>query len=303
MLRYFRALRPSKESIISYIRLLAWVVALSLFETFFGTIGDAIFIPTIIHLSFVYLLLNVAFDSAARLINFWYRKKHKLSERYIDGSTLGITRLSRVLIIVIFVLFVVDVFVPIKTLLGSLTIAIAVGGLAFRDQVINFMGGVSIMFSGDFQLGEYVQIGLVKGKIRDMSFTYIQLETEMQNIIFVPNSMAFSREVINFSKNKLKNIYIRMVVDRANYKYYRELQEHIALCANERYGNIVISPNGVKIRVESFEKDSVSWLIEYRVSRYDFELETLLKNFTADTVVTFLTEREAVAEPLKTELG
>lgn len=260
---------------------------------FASTFQTVFFLPAIVHLVVVYLLLDVVFTIGIQSISFVYRRKVKQHDERADGFIVGITRLAGALFYIMFAFFVVDVFVPIQTLFGSITIAIAIIGLAFRDAVTNFVSGINIMFSGKFQFGEYVRIGQVKGRIRDLTFTHVHLQTESQDLVFVPNNLVLAQEVTNYSKTRSKNVYVHMVVDRSQYEHYRELQERILQRIQRSFENELVGKESVRIRVESLDKESTSWIIEYHVSRYDFGLEIALKNVTAEIVVDFFAEKEA----------
>lgn len=292
------ALLPSRRSVHLYIQLIAWVLVVYAISTFFPVLSTVISLSAIIYLSIVYLTLTIIFDTNARAINFFYKKKNGFSPEHVDSFMLGTRRLSRAAHYFIFALFLIDLFIPIKTVFGSITIAIAVVGLAFRDTVTNFMNGVNIMFSGRFQLGEYVRIGDIKGKIKDLTFTHVHLQTESQDVVFVPNNLLLAKEVVNFSKNKKKNVFVHMYIDKGNYARYRELQQRITQGVLGAFPNDIAGSNGINFRVDALDKDGIGWMIEFDVSRYDFELEIALKNYVAEIAVDFFAQgQEPTAQP------
>jgi hypothetical protein len=65
------------------------------------------------------------------------------------------------------------------------------------------------MFSRDYEIGEYIQIGTMpKGVIRNVTFSTVQLKTEAGDILYIPNSVVRAHEVTNFSKLKPKRINV-----------------------------------------------------------------------------------------------
>jgi small-conductance mechanosensitive channel len=294
LIRFLAALKPSRVSFIKYARLIGWLVVVSIVGAYAESYIGSVFLRVVINLSIIYLTLVIVFDTAALAINFLYRKKNGRSDQHADSFTLGIKRLSSALVVFIFVLFVIDVFVPLKTFIGSLTIAMALIGLALRDFITNFVNGLNIMFSSPFQLGEYIKVGDLKGKIKDMTFTHVHLQTEAQNMVFVPNNVMLSKEIVNFSKNKVKKVLVRVVVEKMYYPQYEELQSYIPKRVAEQFPDSVAIADDIVIRVDSIEKDSIVWLVEYQVSRYSFELETALRDYTAELVVAFSSKTSVV---------
>ena len=286
-LTFLAALMPSRAALWLYLRLIGWLIALYVLDVYVDRYVGGVILRAIINLSIVYLTLKILFDTAALAILFLYRRKNGRPDACVDSFTLGITRLSRTLFVFTFSLFVIDLFIPIQTFIGSLTVAIAVLGLAFRDVVTNFINGLNIMFSSPFQLGEYIKVGELKGKIKDMTFTHVHLITEAQDVVFVPNNVLFLKEVTNFSKSKTKKILVRMVVDKSWFQRYEELRAYIVTNASQRFSSNIKKPGNIRIRVDTLERDAVTWIIEYQVSRYDFELETELRNYTAQLFVEF----------------
>lgn len=284
-LTFLAALLPSRAALWLYARLIGWLIVLYVLDAYVERYIGGVFLRAIINLSIVYLTLKILFDTAALAILFLYRRKNGRPADCVDSFTLGITRLSRALFMFTFLLFVVDLFIPIKTFIGSLTVAIAVLGLAFRDVVTNFINGLNIMFSSPFQLGEYIKVGELKGKIKDMTFTHVHLLTEAQDVVFVPNNVLFMKEVINFSKNKTKKVLVRMVVDKSWFQRYEELRTYIVAHAAQRFADNIKKSGDIRIRVDTLERDAVTWIIEYQVSHYDFELETALRDYTAQLFV------------------
>lgn len=289
---FLNAIRPSRNSFSLYAKVFAWIAVVYIAGVYAQLIGDIPLLPMLLRLGFIYLSLKIVLDTAVRAITFVYRTRHHYTPTHIDSFTLGFEHLAQAIFWFIYVLVIIDVFIPLRTLLGSLTLAVAVTGLAFRDFVTNFMNGFNLMFSGKFQLGEYVQVGEVKGKIIDLSFTHVHIQTESQDMVFVPNNLVLSKEVINFSKNRLKHVIVTLIVDKPYYEYYQELQQYLKSRIAERFSRHIVREERIAIRVESIEKDSTKWRVDYQVDKYSFELETELKNATAELLVAFLTEKE-----------
>lgn len=303
---FLLTLKPSLSSSGIYLRLVI-LIALSFFSqtnVYFETLGKIALVPVAMYLAIMYFSLDIFFKVSSLFIIYIYKKKNKLSEKRVDNFTLGITRLSSFIFIAVFLLVFTDtVIISIKTILTSVTIVIAFVGLAFRDYITNFFNGISIMFSGKFQLGEYVKIGTNKGRIQDITFTHVQLLTEQKDVIYVPNNLVLSTEVINYSKSQIKNIIIPVMLEKNRFTYHKDLPKYIISQVYKKFSEVIASKDDIKINVDVLEKDYLKWTIEYVVLRYDFELERDIKNFTADTILEFLNKKDKEEEKKKAEVA
>lgn len=292
-LHFWFTLKPSRASLGIYVRAIGLAVLLYVSNRYIDLILKIEFLPAVIYLATVYLSLNLFFTLTSLFIIYIYKKKNRLPERRVDNFTLGVKRLSSFIFFLIFIFVFIDVaIIDISKLFTSISIMIAAIGLLFRDYISNFVNGVNIMFSGRFQLREYVKIGDHKGKIRDLTFTHVKLVTDLKDVVYVPNNLVLSKEVVNYSKSQIKNIAVPIVVDKNRFGDYKELRKHIINEAYKKFGAVIANKDNIKVNVESFEKDSVKWTVGYTVVLYDFELERNIRNFTIDTVVEFFNAKD-----------
>jgi hypothetical protein len=105
----------------------------------------------------------------------------------------------------------------------------------------------------------------------------------------VPNNIIFSKEAINYSRNQVKNILMNITVSKEYYQYYDVLYAKIADAVLEEYADTIEDKDKVRIRVDSVDKDSITWTIEFITTRYNFILEKNIRSLVARTVAAFIT--------------
>ena len=292
LINFISILKPSYFGGI-YVR-----IALLISTIYVSYIYTDLFVPIkylaeIINLVVIYLALNISFTVVSLFIIFIYRKQNRRPQDYIDNFTIGINQLSSFFFRLIFVLAVIDIlFIDIKELLMSLTIMTAFIAISFREHITNFINGVNIMFSGKFKLREYVKIGNHKGRIKDLTFTHVQLLTDTKDTVYVPNNLVTTREVINYSKSTVKNLFVDVVLSKDQLQHYKELQKSIISGMSRKFSDVITSKDNITIDVESIEKDTVKWKVQYIISRYNFELEKKLKNATAEIMLDFFNKKK-----------
>eukprot|EP01132_Coremiostelium_polycephalum_P017347 gene17347-20783_t len=143
------------------------------------------------------------------MIIFWYVKKHKLKSNIKDNFILGINRIVSILNTVFFVLaFMIFLGIdPIK-FLTSITIVAAAIALTFKDYITNMINGLIIMFSDRLSLGDHIKVHDIEGKIIDITLINMILQNEDNDMVIIPNSVAFSSVIVNQSKQNIKKLSV-----------------------------------------------------------------------------------------------
>ena len=290
-INFMTTLKPMRLRGI-YLRVATLVFVIYVSRRYIDLFLQINFFAEIINLIVIYLTLNIFFTIAVLFVIYIYRKQNRRPQDYTDNFTIGINQLSSFFFRLIFVLAVIDIlFIDIKELLTSLTIMTAFIAISFREYITNFINGVNIMFSGKFKLREYVKIGKHKGRIKDLTFTHILLLTDTKDTIYVPNNLVTTREVINYSKSTVKNVFVSVVLNKDQLQYYKELQKRIVSVISHKFSDVT-DKEKITINIESIEKDSVKLEIEYVVSRYNFILDKKMKNTTAEIVLDFFNKKK-----------
>jgi hypothetical protein len=78
---------------------------------------------------------------------------------------------------------------------GSLVI-----GLALQDSLGNIFSGVSLLFEQPFSLGDWIQVGDRLGKVVEINWRSVHIETSSGDLVIVPNSEIAQGSFTNFSQ-------------------------------------------------------------------------------------------------------
>jgi small-conductance mechanosensitive channel len=244
----------------------------------------------------IYLVLDIISTVSATIINYGYRKKNQISSDHIDNFTVGINNLARLAHFLVFFILMMGVYGDMTRMLASTAIILGIVGLAFRDYVLNFVSGLNIMFTGRFKLGEYIKVGENKGKITGLTFSHVQLLTDTKDVVFVPNNIITSAQVVNYSKGNIKKVFADFSFSIDRYPEYKNVTQKLIARVSDKFRDVLSSRDGVKVHIESVENSSMKGLIEFDVSQYSFELERKLKNYTAEALVELLNEKPEVVK-------
>lgn len=98
--------------------------------------------------------------------------------------------------------------VPTAPLIASLSAVGLAVSLAVKDNLANLASGVVILFNHPFKLGDYIEVDGESGTVCEIGFTYTQLSTFDNKIIYIPNSRVSSNNITNYSAMNMRRLDI-----------------------------------------------------------------------------------------------
>lgn len=96
-----------------------------------------------------------------------------------------------------------DVSAGLIAVLGSAALAV---GLALKDSVGDFAGGVMIIFNKPFKEGDYIEVDGCEGTIRSIHLLYTVVYTSDNKKIVINNSRVASNRIINYSARPTRRV-------------------------------------------------------------------------------------------------
>jgi len=96
--------------------------------------------------------------------------------------------------------------IPISSLLAILSIAGLAASLAMQNTLSNIAGGILILLSHPFRVGDFIECSGVSGKVKRISLVYTQLNTLDNRLISIPNSEVSATKVENFTAEPLRRV-------------------------------------------------------------------------------------------------
>ena len=113
----------------------------------------------------------------------------------------------RVLLYILAALIVADSLgIPISSLLALFSVLGLAVSLAVKDSLSNLAGGLTILGTKPFKVGDYVQIDDIEGTVQDIGLVYTSLTTWDNRRILVPNSTVVDAEVTNYTTEPLRRV-------------------------------------------------------------------------------------------------
>lgn len=139
----------------------------------------------------------------------------KLFDRALNRSKLDKTMFTilkavmRVLLFAIVLLIAAgSLGVDVTSLVAVLSVVSLAISLAVQNVLTNVVGGVTLLTTHPFKVGDSVQIGSDSGVIKEIGLHYTKINTFSGELVYIPNSEVVSSRVCNFSVEGKRRISI-----------------------------------------------------------------------------------------------
>ena len=159
---------------------------------------------------FALLLLVVCLVVKAILLKLLDRALNKLT--HVEKSLHTFIRsIANILLWFVTLMVVADALgINASSLLalgGVLGLAVS---LSVKDSLSNLAGGLTILGTRPFKVGDYVEIGSNSGTIQEIGLVYTSLTTVDNRRILVPNSVVVDAEVTNYTAEPLRRVDLKV---------------------------------------------------------------------------------------------
>lgn len=199
----------------------------------------------------------------------------RLLERSFERANME-PAVAKFLITVVHVLLNILLFVLIAGILGLETSSLValVGsagltvGLALQGSLSNFAGGVLILLTRPFRLGDYIIAGTNEGTVTAVDIFYTRLLTIDNRLVVIPNGTLSNSSIINVTCEPVRRLDLFIPVDYSeNIKKAKDILSRLAY-GDER----VLKDRDIDIFVNSFEASSVTLGVRMWVEKENYWL-------------------------------
>ncbi len=190
----------------------------------------------------------------------------------------------------VFVIIIVLTFmgVPMDSIVAVVATAGVAVGLALQNSLSNLAGGFLILIEKPFKVGSYIKCSGEEGTVEAISIIYTKIMTVDNKAIFIPNGVASSAVVVNFSDPET-----RRVDHTISITYGEDLDRAIASIKKAIEGDAKIIRDGDKapfIRLCSMDSSSVGITVRLWGKSADYwdiyfdSIEAIRRQFIKDGI-------------------
>ncbi len=231
-----------------------------------------------------FFLFFMSTELVKQVFFFFYRKRNGIAPKQNDNVIQAIVNIHR--IIIAFILFgtALSYFnIRLKDLITSLSIAAAALAVLSKDYISNIISGMIIAFSRELEIGNVIKVGEHRGKIEELTLSKVVLINDDDDVIYIPYNIAYSTQIINYSKRTIKKTSIEFSLRQNVVSSVEELERYIKEVIKE-YEEF-IEPNSYNLKTEHINKDSVEYKFQYILREPNLKLEREIKRLTIRSLV------------------
>ena len=141
-----------------------------------------------------------------KLILSFTRRALKRSSLDVVLYTFIINAIKAVSAIILVTMCLGILGVQMSTIVAVLGAAGAAIALALKDSLANIAGGVMIIVTKPFSRDDYIDIGTVSGKVKDIDLFLTTLRTYDNKTITVPNGLVNTSILVNHSNEDIRRV-------------------------------------------------------------------------------------------------
>ncbi|RIW16369.1 mechanosensitive ion channel protein MscS [Algoriphagus lacus] len=274
------------------IKLLALIVLEIFYEgdTFLTPILEKYEILNHVIRSLIFLVSANLIISLGRIITLRIYLQQREEAKVQPNFVIGIDRISFLLnsIAVLISLMLAFGIRPLE-FLTSITIVAAAIALLTKDYITSIVNGLIMMFSDQLEIGDKIQVGRHTGFIRDITLINLVLKNDSGEIILIPNTMALTMDVVNFSKNNTHQVIFDSEISAKSEILLYQLEENLTELL-KRYPEIVFA-EGAQLNVIERKAETVLIRFQFPIKTGEKPTEILVKKVINQALIDWIHEQ------------
>lgn len=176
--------------------------------------------------------------------------------------------------------------VDVTSLIAVVSVFGLAVSLAVQDVLSNVAGGMVLLFSKPFTLGDYVSTGDGEGEVAEITLTHTKLDTPGGQRVMLPNSKLTAGQIVNYTVRGVRRADHAIA---ASYDDEPEAVRSACLKALERTPNILPDP-APQVVLTAYGESAIEYRVRFWAKTDDYwdahfkSLEEIRKAFAEDGV-------------------
>ena len=176
--------------------------------------------------------------------------------------------------------------VDVTSLIAVVSVFGLAVSLAVQDVLSNVAGGMVLLFSKPFTLGDYVSTGEGEGEVAEITLTHTKLDTPSGQRVMLPNSKLTAGQIVNYTVRGVRRADHTVA---ASYSDRPEAVRGACLKALGRTPNILPDP-APQVVLTAYGESSIEYHVRFWAKTEDYwdahfrSLEEIHRAFAEDGV-------------------
>ncbi|WP_347174001.1 mechanosensitive ion channel family protein [Polaribacter uvawellassae] len=269
--------------------LLIGIIYLKLFnETTHGFIQKYNELQSLV--AFFIFYISVIFT--ANLAKYLYSKRNKISTGKKNNVHFGIENIANFTVGIAAIIMLISFFSGVnpKDLITSLTIVAAAIAILTKEYIVDFISGIYLSFSNTFEIGDYVKIDHLKGKIVEINMLKVKVLNDDDDIVIIPNSKVHYNEIINYTKRDARFMTVDFQI-ALKYIDSVELLEKEIISSLKSFSQY-IEPKTYNLKVVEMKVDYLDLKFQYTLKQVDMDMQRKIRKQTIREVFNFISSKK-----------
>lgn len=240
------------------------------------------FLKTLLFALLVYLIGRKVVRVCLKITGRWMRKRE--IDPGVQNFVMSFAKVAYHLILIFIVAAILGIGATVVAVVGSAGLAV---GLALQGSLANLAGGVLILMTKPFKVGDYIIADGAEGTVESIDIFYTRVSTSDNKVVVIPNGTITSANITN-TTNAEKRM---MVIDfKVSYdtdveglrRSLLSMMEHEELLLQDEPMSVVIdalTPVKMKMLVKAWAKTEEYWDAKHHL------LEQMKKTLAENQVV------------------
>lgn len=226
------------------------------------TVGGIMTVGKLLPAIVVLLLCLIAIKVLMRLFS------RALTKSKIDKTLQPFLRSAVHILLYLFTVLIVadQLGIPVTSLIAALSVAGLAVSLAIQGALSNIAGGIMILLTKPFVVGDYVEAGDVGGTVEEIGLSYTRLMTVDNRAVYVPNSDVSTAKITNYTAAPTRRMEIKVT---ASYDAPTESVKKALFAAAARHPEVCGDPAPFA-NLSDYKDSCIEYLLRVWVPTADY---------------------------------
>ena len=204
------------------------------------------------------VLVKLVLRASERLL-----KKSKFPENL---HAMAKTTLRFLLYLIVLLTVISELGIPVTSFVAVLSLLGLAVSLAMQDLLSNLAGGMIILGSHPYNVGDYVEYDSLAATVREIRMLHTRMETPDGKMVYVPNSKMSGGRLINYSETGRRRIELTVSAS------YRNTPEQVRFAIQDAMAHTegILSDPAPLISLDSYGESAINYAIWVYVNSSDF---------------------------------
>lgn len=156
--------------------------------------------------------------------------------------------------------------IPVTSLVAVLSVAGLALSLAVQNFLSNVAGGLQLLVSQPFKVGDYVEAGGCSGTVVELGVFYTKLNSVDNKLVQLPNSSIVAQNIINYSSEERRRVELKVT---ASYDAPTEQVKAVLAKLVEEHPLTMSEPEPL-IHVNSYGDSAIEYIVRIWCKNEDY---------------------------------